>query len=928
MKVANHDPEYWMTDADVKSAAAEFAPGISDRSAMGDPSMLEQGSMVPYVVQLHKALRAGPHHDIRMGKDKMLSWATKKDLPKPGGKSIALFPQSLHDESYSRFQGTIGQGYGKGVVRQADFGKVLITHASPNKIKFTVAHHQMPEDFTLVRMAEKPGKKPAWLMMNTTPTETIPYKKEHYKKIPAEQIDKLMDPNYVMSAKIDGASSFLKLMKDKVDVLSYRTSKKTGGPIVHTHRMGLAGQRFDIPKELQNTIMRGEIYGTRAGKDGRAIPAAELGGLLNASLANSLESQKQKNIKMHMALFGAKRVGGKPWEGKTHEETRKIIQGALKFLPKDMFGEPEYATTEEEKRRMWESITGHKHPLTHEGVVGFPVSGETPIKAKPVADYDVHIREIFPQIVGALKGKTAGGFKYSLTPSGPVVGETGTGMSAEERKQMHEHPEEYVGRIARIQSPEQFPSGAYRAPVYVARHEDYPEKAAAAPEFELPSWVPEWVKGMKFQVPKVVNQTGAATNVVHDLAKQLGVVPRTLLNVPARVKTVDQFYSLLPQSQQRSLDAGMMKMIGSKGGKGTFTVGEVPSLVKHLPPAVLHPAVQTPLNALKGQQATQAYMRLAYPKPALKKQSSVNIVEDVDPDTNSVHRRFVALDANGSKMGTVIAQPSARTGRVEITGLYVKPAARNKGVATALIDRIRETHKDAVLSLKPFPFGDKVLAESELRSMYDRMGFTGSGEMLMKSAAATSTAFKQGLESASARPVPTVTVSKPARVQPVTTPRPVRNQPVAVKSVAPEITQYASDASKYLARYPKTPITGQMLASAWDKAGRPKLDPIYAVAQAAIESGAGIKGRNPTTNPYNVGEFDKGTKMRFPNTEAGVNAYYNLMAKKYLGDQRSMSDLQNKFVDLQGRRYASNPKYESMLQSVVRSLQRYAEREV
>jgi hypothetical protein len=44
---------------------------------------------------------------------------------------------------------------------------------------------------------------------------------------------------------------------------------------------------------------------------------------------------------------------------------------------------------------------------------------------------------------------------------------------------MLEHPEEFVGRIARIRAQEQFPSGAYRAPGLLAMHEDYPAMKAS-----------------------------------------------------------------------------------------------------------------------------------------------------------------------------------------------------------------------------------------------------------------------------------------------------------------------------------------------------------------------------------------------------------------------------------------------------------------
>lgn len=814
-------------------------------------------------------------------------------------------------------------GYGAGVVRQADFGKVLITHSDPNKIKFTVAHKQMPEDFTLVRMKDPKGKKPVWLMMNTTPTETIPYVKEKYKKIPAEQIDKLFDPEYVMSAKIDGAANFLKLMKDKVDVLSYRTSKKTGGPIIHTHRMGLAGQKFDIPKELQNTILRGEVYGTRDGE--KAIPASELGGLLNSSVAKSLEDQKRKEIKLRMALFGAKQVGGKPWEGKTHEETRKIIQGALKYLPKDVFSEPPYASTPEEKKRMWESITAHKFPLTREGVVGLPVSGGTPTKVKPVTDYDVHIREIFPQVEGALKGKTAGGFKYSTTPTGPVVGEVGTGVTNEERKRMFEHPEEYVGRVARITAQEQYPSGAYRAPSYIARHEDYPVKAASSTD-ELSKAKPSDAQEIA-RTP--IGQLGK-----WKICEVDGTEVRDKLYVDFVMGGNPYRYKFIPKDEiwiekAQTAPEKHMTIIHEIMESGKMAKGESYG------------------KAHDETAETEKKMRHAGDVPVEK---SASIIEDQDPNMNSAHRRFVATDKDGKRVGSVVTQKIIRSpGKVELTSLEVHPEARGQGIAKRLVKHVIAEHKGSVLSLKPKGYGDGSPSDSVLKKMYKSMGFEdGNGrEMLMKSADYKSAAFKSGLEatapgrliartgdrmpkvSRTAVPakavVPAIVPEKPISLtgNTVATSNKATIAPVTTPSKVSPVDQYAAQAAALLKKYPKTPLTGQMLAKAWDTAGRPDWPATHAIAQGQLESGLGTRGRNPVSNPYNVGEFDKGTMRRFPNTEAGVQAYYKLMANKYLANGRTASDLQKSFINTAGKRYSSNPKYEQTLGGIISSLGKY-----
>ena len=116
-----------------------------------------------------------------------------------------------------------------------------------------------------------------------------------------------------------------------------------------------------------------------------------------------------------------------------------------------------------------------------------------------------------------------------------------------------------------------------------------------------------------------------------------------------------------------------------------------------------------------------------------------------------------------------------------------------------------------------------------------------------------------------------------------------------------------------------TPLTGQMLANAakkaYEKHGKyPSAD--FALAQAQFESHMGTKGRSPTMNPFNVGEFDSGTVMTFETTQDGVDAYMNLMAKDYLQTRTEEELLQN-FVNHNGNRYASNPNYESDLRGQI-----------
>ena len=449
----------------LKKMAAAKAIGLPDPKDYGNPEDLPIGKLMLYFIQKHEARRSGTHNDIRFGADKLMSFATKKEMPGPGER-IATFQQPLHNMDYGPWSGIISKGYGAGKVTSKTKGEIVVLEASPRHIKFVTAHTARPSVYNMVRVTPKDGKA-FWLTTNDTPTEGIEAEKVHYTKVPAEQIDKLMDPKYVMTGKVDGALVFAKLMKDHVEVLSHRKTR-AGLPITHTYRVGVAG-RTDIPKELQGTVLKGELYGMRKNK---AIRASELGGILNSALNKSLRKQEDTGTKLKIMLHGVEEHGGEKWPVDSPVyKSRGIIQQALKVLPPDVFHEPEYAFTEPKKRRMWKMITEGRNPLTHEGVVATPVEGGIPSKVKPVESHDVYIREFFPG-EGRLADRAVGGFKYSLTPDGPVVGEVGSGLDDEVRKDMFHTPQKYVGRVAKLEAQEQFISGALRAPVYKNLHED------------------------------------------------------------------------------------------------------------------------------------------------------------------------------------------------------------------------------------------------------------------------------------------------------------------------------------------------------------------------------------------------------------------------------------------------------------------------
>lgn len=85
-----------------------------------------------------------------------------------------------------------------------------------------------------------------------------------------------------------------------------------------------------------------------------------------------------------------------------------------------------------------------------------------------------------------------------------------------------------------------------------------------------------------------------------------------------------------------------------------------------------------------------------------------------------------------------------------------------------------------------------------------------------------------------------------------------------------------------------------------------------ALAQAQFETKFGNRGPNAYNNPFNVGVWDNKTVYHPTSQQQGVQAYYDLIADDYLKNRSLMQLLQN-FVNTEGKRYASDPDYETKI---------------
>lgn len=97
------------------------------------------------------------------------------------------------------------------------------------------------------------------------------------------------------------------------------------------------------------------------------------------------------------------------------------------------------------------------------------------------------------------------------------------------------------------------------------------------------------------------------------------------------------------------------------------------------------------------------------------------------------------------------------------------------------------------------------------------------------------------------------------------------------------------------------------------------VDICFVLAQGEIESHFGTKGMASKLNSvFNVGIYDNKTaeeidgKYKFEYPNESIEPYLKLLTSRYLVD-KTEEDLLKKFVDIDNKRYASNPNYEIMI---------------
>ena len=432
-----------------------FAPGISNKNNYGNILALPTDVVLTLARQLHTTRNGHrTHEDLRIGNESgLFSWALPKGLPEnPGDRRLAI-RQPIHDYNYGKWEGEIKSGYGKGTVKLLENGPVVILKNEPNKLVFTRGNSQDSPIYSMI--GTRNGNMIIVKKQKDQPTIVKTYKKEHFSRMPIDQIADVIDHGAKVRAKIDGASTLLYLGDKGIRAFGTRIGANGQRP-EYTDVIGnLRG--YNVPEDLRGKLIRGELYGMRGNK---VIHPSELSALLHSNLTTAIDKKQKNGIRLLVAALAENKNGVDDYWTGADDIAARLGHPAVHGLP---------AVTGDAAKRLVEKIRSGKYPLTHEGVVITPQTGR-PIKAKNIDDYDVVIRDVFKADTD--KDNRAGGFVYSLPDSEEPIGRVGTGFSHSMLRDMLNNPDNYIGRTARIHSQEQLPSGAFRAPGFIAMKAD------------------------------------------------------------------------------------------------------------------------------------------------------------------------------------------------------------------------------------------------------------------------------------------------------------------------------------------------------------------------------------------------------------------------------------------------------------------------
>jgi len=265
-------------------------------------------------------------------------------------------------------------------------------------------------------------------------------------------------------AKLDGAHNFGHFVGGKLPrVFSYVKSKlNPSGLIEHTPKLEHLWNGQKVPKELGDTLLRGEVWGRK--QNGTPLHPSQVAGLLNSGVWKSRDDQKEIG-KLQFSPFDIVRYKGKDVRDLPHRERWELVKEVAKIMGLEL---PQTAVTAKAKQKMWDDIVAKRHDQTVEGIVRWTEKG--PVKLKVRDDVDVPVEGVFAPRPGTkYHGNAAGGIvvKYK-----GVLTRVGTGFTDAQRRHLYENPELYKGMMARVEIHDITRGDKLRGPSFMGWHPD------------------------------------------------------------------------------------------------------------------------------------------------------------------------------------------------------------------------------------------------------------------------------------------------------------------------------------------------------------------------------------------------------------------------------------------------------------------------
>lgn len=289
-----------------------------------------------------------------------------------------------------------------------------------------------------------------------------PYR-ERTKEIPFETIvPYVFDTNKVFLRKDDGVQ--ITYIVPSTGVLEAYTPKPSvsGKLINRTEQLQLPTSK--LPEHLTGTIAHGEVL--LLDSKNRALPLQDIVGFMNMKPDKAKKFLEENNYRLYRTIFDVDRVGD---QDLLNEPFEKRLELAKKLAPVFEAEIPEHAIIPSHKIQLLKEIGTGENPKTSEGVVIQDLKNPTDkiLKAKFKNIYDVYVVGIVPGKIGAAA------ILYSDKPGGEPIGKVGTGFSIQERIDMLEHPDKYIGRVAIVKAIRKTKDGVLFQPSFQSFH---PEK--------------------------------------------------------------------------------------------------------------------------------------------------------------------------------------------------------------------------------------------------------------------------------------------------------------------------------------------------------------------------------------------------------------------------------------------------------------------